>query len=168
MQKQPNSAFCFVCGLQNVAGVKVRFYETVTAAGDPEILARFSGQHCHQGYPGRMHGGVLTGVLDETIARAINYGSGENVERWGITAELSTRFLHPVPLETEVSARGRVLSQNRRMFTGSGEILLPDGTVAVRAEGKFLKLPLSAISGPEVELPGWKVYEDEESEGVPR
>ncbi len=163
MQKQPNSAFCFVCGLENVAGVRVRFYETVSADGAAEVEARFSGQPCHQGYPGRMHGGVLTGVLDETIARAFNYGSGVDVERWGITAELSTRFLHPVPLDMEVSARGRVLTQNRRMFTGSGEILLPDGTVAVRAEGKFLKLPLSAISGQDVELPGWKVYPDEES-----
>ena len=164
MQKQPNSSYCFVCGLKNIAGVKVRFYETVTAAGDAEILARFSGQrrHCHQGYPGRIHGGVLTGVLDETIARAINYGSGVDVERWGITAELSTRFLQPVPLEVEISAHGRVLTQNRRMFTGSGEICLPDGTVAVRVEGKFLKLPLSAISGPEADLPGRGIYGDEE------
>ena len=111
MQKQPNSSFCFVCGLDNVAGVKVRFYESIAADGVPEILARFSGKPCHQGYPGRMHGGVLTGVLDETIARAINYGSGVDVERWGITAELNTRFLQPVPLEVEISARGRVLTQ---------------------------------------------------------
>ena len=48
------------------------------------------------------------------------------------------------------------------MFIGSGEIQLPDGTVAVRVEGKFLKLPLSAISGADVELPGWRLYEDEE------
>ncbi len=162
MQKQPNSSYCFVCGLKNVARVKVRFYETVAADGTAEILARFSGQPIHQGYPGRMHGGVLTGVLDETIARAINYGSGVDVARWGITAELTTRFLQPVPLEVEISARGRVLTQNRRIFTGSGEICLPDGTVAVRAEGKFLKLPLNAISGPDVELPGWQLYADEE------
>ena len=161
MQKQPNSSYCFVCGLKNVAGVKVRFYETVAADGTAEILARFSGQPIHQGYPGRMHGGVLTGVLDETIARAINFGSGVDVERWGITAELTTRFLQPVSLEVEICARGRVLTQNRRIFTGSGEIWLPDGTVAVRAEGKFLKLPLNAISGPEVELPGWRLYPDE-------
>ena len=162
MQKQPNSAYCFVCGLDNFAGVKVRFYETVSDDGAAELLARFAGQPCHQGYPGRMHGGVLTGVLDETIARAINYGTGVDVERWGITAELTTRFLLPVPLETEVSARGHVLTQNRRMFTGSGEIYLPDGTIAMRAQGKFLKLPLSAISGEDVELPGWKLYQDED------
>ena len=162
MQKQPNSDFCFVCGLKNVAGVQVRFYETLAADGSPEVLALFSGQPAHQGYPGRIHGGVLTGVLDETIARAVHYGTGVNVERWGVTAELTTRFLCPVPLDTEVTARGRILSQNRRIFTGSGEICLPDGTIAVRAEGKFLKLPLSAISGQNVDLPGWRIYPDEE------
>ena len=162
MQKQPNSAFCFACGIQNVAGVQVRFYETLACEGSPEILARFFGQPAHQGYPGRMHGGVLTGVLDETIARAVNYGSGVNVEEWGITAELATRFLHSVPLDTQLTARGHVLSQNRRIFTGSGEIYLPDGTAAVRAEGKFLKLPLSAISGQNVGLAGWRIYPDEE------
>ena len=160
MQKQPGSSYCFVCGVDNVAGVRVRFYETVAADGTAEILARFSAQACHQGYPGRMHGGVLTGILDETIARTVHYGSGERVERWGITAELTTRFLLPVPLETELSARGRMLTQNRRMFTGSAEVLLPDGAIAVRAEGKFLKLPLSAISGQDADLPGWKIYSD--------
>ena len=96
MQKQPNSSYCFVCGLENVASVRVRFYETVSDDGDSEVMALFSGQPYHQGYPGRMHGGVLTGVLDETIASAINFGEGVHVERWGITAELNTRFLHPV------------------------------------------------------------------------
>ncbi len=162
MQKQPNSSFCFVCGVKNVAGVKVRFYETVATDGTQEILARFWGQPCHQGYPGRMHGGVLTGILDETIVRAINYGAGVEVETWGITVELTTRFLQPVPLNVEISARGRIRKQNRRMFTGSGEIYLPDGAVAARAAGKFLKLPLSVISGPDMDLLGWQIYPDEE------
>ena len=33
-----------------------------------------------------------------------------------------------------------------------------EGAVAARAEGEFLIQPLSAISGQEVELPGWQVY----------
>ena len=32
------------------------------------------------------------------------------------------------------------------------------GAVAVRAEGKFLIQPLSAVSGPDADLPGWQVY----------
>lgn len=163
MNKQPNSYYCFICGVKNVAGVQVRFYETVDAEGRPEILARFTGQPSHQGYPGRLHGGVLTGVLDETIGRAVNYGAGEAVETWGVTAELTVRFLAPVPLGVEVQARGRITRENRRMFEGSGEIYLPDGSVAVTAHGKFLKMGLEAISGVDPETLGWRVYSDEEA-----
>lgn len=162
MQKQPNSHFCFICGVKNVAGVHVRFYETASDDGTPEILARFCGQPSHQGYPGRLHGGVLTGVLDETIGRAINYGAGVDVDTWGVTAELTTRFVQPVPVGIDLHARGRILKENRRMFSGSGEVYLPDGSVAVSATGKFLKLPLSAISDAPPDALGWRVYADEE------
>lgn len=161
MNKQPNSHNCFICGMKNVAGVQVAFYETHDEEGDPEILARFTGRSIHQGYPGRMHGGVLTGILDETIGRAINYGAGEAAEIWGVTAELDVRFRQPVPLNLELNARGRVTHENRRLFEGSGEIYLPDGRVAVSAVGKFMKLPLEAISGTDAEALGWRIYADE-------
>ncbi len=37
MQKQPHSPCCFVCGLENVAGVKAPFQETVCADGAAEL-----------------------------------------------------------------------------------------------------------------------------------
>ena len=40
-------------------------------------------------------------------------------------------------------------------------ILLPDGTVAVSAEGRYVKLPLDEISGIDPEELGWRVYPDE-------
>jgi len=164
VNKQPNSHFCFVCGVKNVAGVHVRFYETQAADGRPEILARFCGQPMHQGYPGRMHGGVLTGILDETMGRTINYGAGEQVDTWGVTANLDVRFLLPVPLGVELTARGRITNEKRRLFAGSGEVCLPDGRVAVSATGKFIKLRLEEISDADPTALGWQVYPDENEE----
>ena len=46
----------------------------------------------------------------------------------------------------ELKAISRVTSNNRRIFGGSGEILLPDGTVAVTAEGRYMKLPIDKIA----------------------
>jgi acyl-coenzyme A thioesterase PaaI-like protein len=160
LDKQPNSRCCFICGVENVAGVQVRFYETVDEHGQPEILARFAGKPVHQGYPGRLHGGVLTGILDETIGRAINYGVHTPLI-WGVTASLEVRFRQPVPLEVELNARGRVIKDGRRMFEGSGEIYLPDGTVAVSARGKFVKMPLDAIAEEGATSLGWRVYPDD-------
>lgn len=137
------------------------FYATETAAGQPEVVARFVGRDLHQGYPGRMHGGVATGVLDEVIGRAINAGKDEGAETvWGVAVELSVRFLQPVPLETELIARGRITRQRRRLFEGEGEIYLPDGATAVTSKGRYMKLPLAAISEVDPAALGWRVYPD--------
>lgn len=155
MRKQPNSKMCFVCGMKNVAGLKAFFYEQ----DDGSVVARFTPQEVHQGYPGRLHGGVATAILDETIGRAIMVRYGEEV--WGVTAELHIRFKAPVPLGQELRAVGRITRDTRRMFEGEGELLLPDGTVAVTAHGKYIKLPLEAIGTFDPEEQEWRVIPDE-------
>ena len=164
MRKLENSHDCVICGLRNEAGLKVAFYESTSEDSQPELVARFIGRSIHQGYPGRMHGGLATGILDEVIGRAINLGktAGEPTV-WGVAVKLSTRFHRPVPLGIELSARGRITGSRSRLFEGSGEIYLPDGTVAVRCTGQFLSLPLDEISDIDPEALGWRVYPDDGS-----
>jgi acyl-coenzyme A thioesterase PaaI-like protein len=162
VRKQPNSHHCVVCGLRNEAGLKVAFYDTEAEDGGPELLARFTARPIHQGYPGRMHGGLAAGILDETIGRAINSGRGEEEPTiWGVAVELATRFHQPVPLEVALTARGRISRHRRRLFEGTGEIYLPDGTVAVSAAGRYMTLPLDEISAIDPAQLGWRVYPDE-------
>jgi len=154
MNKQPNSRMCFICGMKNVAGVKVFFYERE----DKTVLARFTGQEVHQGYPGRFHGGVLAGIMDETMGRAIRIEHGDAV--WGVTAELTMRYRRPVPLGAELEATGWLTSENHRVFEGEGKILLPNGKVAVEAHGKFVKLPPDVLSEFDPESEEWRVVPD--------
>ena len=154
--KQPNSRHCFICGKQNVAGVHVSFYEQ----DDGTVLARFKGQQIHQGYPDRFHGGVLAGILDETLGRTIRIPYGDAV--WGVTVELTTRYRKPVPIGVELRAVGRLVTDRLRAFESSGEILLPDGTVAVEAHGKFVKLADSALAQFDPAVEEWRVWPDEE------
>ena len=161
IQKQPNSYDCFICGVRNDASLRVAFYDVTSEEGHPETMARFTGRTEHQGYPGRMHGGAATGILDETIGRAINAANGkDDPTTWGVAVELSVRFHKPVPLNTELTARGRITRERRRLFEGTGEIYLPDGTVAVSADGRYMKLGLEQISDVDPESLGWRVYED--------
>lgn len=161
IQKQPNSYYCFICGVRNDASLRVAFYDVTSEQGQPETLARFTGRTQHQGYPGRMHGGAATGILDETIGRAINSAKGEgDPTTWGVAVELNVRFHKPVPLDTELTARGRITRERRRLFEGTGEIYLSDGEVAVSAEGRYMKLDLEQISDVDPESLGWRVYED--------
>ncbi len=69
---------------------------------------------------------------------------------WGVTAELNVRFRKPVPLDVELTAVGRITNEDQPTFEGTGELYLPDGTVAVEATGKYVKLDIgrSPISTP--------------------
>lgn len=152
--KQHNSRMCFVCGLQNPAGLKASFYEV---EGD-QLVALFKPCEQHQGYPGRLHGGLAATILDETIGRAMNINQDEI---WGVTVEFNVRYKKPVPLDQELRVVGRIINQRSRMFEGTGEILLPDGQVAVEGHGKYIKLPLEEIADFDYEEQDWKAVLNE-------
>ena len=149
---------CFVCGERNPAGMHVHFYEQE----DGSLLAKFTGAEHHQSYPGRMHGGVITSILDETIGRAIMMRYGADI--WGVTVELNVRFLKPVPLETPLTAVGRITVDRSRMFEGTGELLLPDGTVAVTCTGRYIKMDITKIADFDEEREEWYVRPDPQAE----
>jgi acyl-coenzyme A thioesterase PaaI-like protein len=149
--KQPNSKMCLVCGLKNRFGLRSFFYEL----DSDELLAVFKPMAEHQSYPGRLHGGIATAILDETIGRAIMMKYTEEI--WGVTLEFTIRFKKPIPLDEEVRVIGRITEDSNRSFEGTGEILLQDGTVAAEGWGKYIKLPLEKIADFDVEAQEWRV-----------
>lgn len=138
--KQQNSKMCFLCGLKNPYGLKGEFYELE----NKELVCVFTPTSEHQSYPGRLHGGITTAVLDETIGRAIMMYSKEEV--WGVTVEFTTRFKKPIPLNENLRVVGRITSESNRTFEGTGELLLPNGEVAATGFGRYLRMPLKKIS----------------------
>jgi hypothetical protein len=65
---------------------------------------------------------------------------------WGVTIDFQARFRKPVPLDAELRVRSRITKNDGRMFEGSGEVLLPNGDVAVEGKGRYMKMPLSKIA----------------------
>jgi acyl-coenzyme A thioesterase PaaI-like protein len=61
MEKQPNSRMCFVCGIENPIGLKLFFYTD----DEGRTITHFRPKPEHQGYPGQLHGGVISSLLDE-------------------------------------------------------------------------------------------------------
>lgn len=133
------SRMCLVCGTENASGLHARFFELDSG----ELAGVFTPRPEHQGYPGRLHGGVAATLLDETIGRAVSIS---DPGAWGVTVELTVRYRKPVPLDEQVRAIARITNDNGRLFEGTGEIVLPDGTVAVEAAGKYLRLPIERIA----------------------
>ncbi|BCO08963.1 thioesterase [Desulfolithobacter dissulfuricans] len=149
--KQPNSRMCFVCGLENRFGLKSRFYELESG----ELLAIFRPATEHQGYPGRLHGGLAATILDETIGRAVMISYSDNI--WGVTVDFSMRLRKPVPLNEEVRVLARLTKDGKRFFEGSGEILLADGAIAVEGKGRYLKIDINKITDLEMGEDEWLV-----------
>ena len=150
---------CLVCGRDNPYGLHARFYElaperpaaadaTPDAAADAppsgaELLGLFRVREEHQSYPGRLHGGISSTILDETIGRSILL---VQPDAWGVTVEFTVRFRKPVPLDEEVRCVARITRDTSRIFEGTGEILLADGSVAVEGSGKYIKQSLEGIT----------------------
>ena len=131
---------CFVCGMSNSFGLKSRFYELE----DGQLMAIFRPADEHQGYPGRLHGGIAATILDETIGRAIMLAHSGNI--WGVTIDFSMKLRKPVPIDGEIRVLARIVSEGKRSFQGEGEILLADGQIAVAASGKYLKMDIEKIA----------------------
>jgi acyl-coenzyme A thioesterase PaaI-like protein len=149
-KKQQNSKKCLVCGLKNDLGLKASFYETE----NNELIAIFKPLEEHQSYPGRLHGGIAGAILDETIGRSIMC-MDETI--WGVTVELTLKYKKPIPLDEELRVIGRITKDSKRLFEGSGEILLSNGEVAVTAIGKYMKMPIDKIADFDNEEQEWRI-----------
>ena len=159
MKKQQNSKMCIVCGLENDLGLKTSFYELENG----ELVAIFKPLEEHQSYPGRLHGGIAGTILDETIGRAIMI---KEEDIWGVTVELNIKYKKPIPLTEELRVIGRITKDSRRLFEGTGEIVLKNGDIAASAWGKYLKMPIDKIADFNKEDQEWQVIlsEDEPNE----
>ena len=153
VKKQPNSQLCFVCGLDNPIGLKLAFYEDEQR----RVVARFTPQSQHQGYPGVVHGGIVTALLDEVLAR-VAIGSG----RWVMTARLNVRYRRPVPIGGALTVMGEAIGWKRSLFEARGRIILADGQVGVEAEGAFAEVRPEQVERIADALGFWQVVPDAE------
>jgi acyl-coenzyme A thioesterase PaaI-like protein len=139
---------CFVCGRENPAGFHLHFFQ----ADDGCVYADFIPQEPHQGFPGVMHGGLISTLLDELIGRtAIAH------DIWCMTAKLEIRYRKPVPIGEPLKLKGEITRQDGRILEGRGELALSDGTVAAEARGTYLKIPDEQMKSYASALDWWKV-----------
>lgn len=132
-RKQINAKSCLVCGYENDFGLHMSFYETE----DNLVVGTLNGSFQHQSYPERMHGGLITAALDETIGRALWL-----VERdiYDVTTEINVKFRKPVPLGKELYVVGEIVRNTSRIFEGAGKITDETGAVYATATGTYFKI----------------------------
>lgn len=149
MQKQPNSAMCFVCGRDNNIGLHLHFF----ADEQNCVTAEFTPLPEHQGFPGVMHGGLVATLVDETIGRT---AIAHNI--WCMTVELKVRYKKPVPIGELLRVRGELREAGKRVLRGYGEIRTAgDHTLLAEAEGIYIRIPDEKRTELETALLDWRV-----------
>jgi len=121
---------CYVCGQGNPHGLRLEFQVDREAK---TIETTWVPATHHEGYQGIVHGGLVSTVLDEAMAKLSTY-----LDIPAVTAELTIRFLKPVPPNQPLRVRGRITEMRRRVLLAEAEALLADGSPAATAQAKLI------------------------------
>lgn len=154
LKKQNNSDMCIVCGMKNPLSLRTQFY---AVEGDL-MVGVVTGRDEHQSYPNRMHGGMISALLDEVIGRAINI---PEPEAFGVTSDLSVKFKKPVPLNQELRVVGRLTKNTRLVFQAEGFIEDAAGNILATANATYIKMTAEKIAGAPMTADQWFLLPDD-------
>lgn len=141
VSKQRNSRMCAICGLDNAYGVGAPFYNME----DGSVMTIFRYQEHHQSYPGRVHGGLITAMLDEMGLRAL-WAKELSEETFGVTISLDTKYRKPVPYGETLFGRGMIVKDTHRLFVTESSILDAQGNILANGTVHYIKLDVRRIA----------------------
>lgn len=139
ISKQKNSKMCIICGLDNPIGLKAPFYNMQ----DGSVMTQFKYREVDQSYPQRVHGGMISSMLDELAGRALWV---QDETQFGVTMTMETKFRKPIPYDVALLGKGEITKTIGRFFIAKAYIMNQDGKIYAEYTGKFLKLPVDEIS----------------------
>lgn len=139
---RPDDLFhqCFGCGADHPRGLHVRCFVTEEGVVAPVLISP-----AYVGPPGVAHGGIVATYFDEILAGAVVRATG----RISVTGELTVRYVRPVPLESPLIGRGRLVADHGRYVDVEATLeSLATGDMLATARGRFFPLRDGAGGGP--------------------
>lgn len=121
---------CFACGKLNPIGLNLEFEEQ-----DGEYVAYFTPRREHQGFVGIVHGGIISTVLDEVMARYAWI-----LGRKAVTGEITVRLRRPARVGSRLRFAGRIDSEDRRLILTSARATDETGAVVAEATARMVKV----------------------------
>ena len=151
-QLQPNSRHCFVCGLENPVGLKLRIYKT-----EPGVIeTTYTAPQHFQGYPGVLHGGIVASLLDEISGRA--HMGDPSAPRFMFTGKMEVKYRKNVPIGEPLRIIGKAGKSRRKMAEGWAGIYDQAGTLLAEATTLLIDVPADILDLSILDELGWKVY----------
>jgi len=119
----PGYGLCFGCGQDNPIGLKMKF-----GPDGKGVKTIFTADRRFQGWPGYVHGGIVSCLLDEAVSHA-SATAGVRC----VTARLNTRLKRLIPVDVPLVITAHVTRKTRKVIECTAMICMPDGAIA--AEG---------------------------------
>lgn len=122
---------CFVCGENNPNGLRLSFEI------DPErqtLKTTFAANPTFQGWDGIVHGGIISTLLDEAMAK-LSYELGYNT----VTVSLEIRFKKPAPILEPLLVYGEITEVSKRLVRAKAWITKEDGTILAEGKSTLMK-----------------------------
>ncbi len=133
MKRQiPYHGWCFVCGNENPHSIGI----TMFVDDDGVLTSEFTLNKAQQGPPGHSHGGASAAILDEAMGLVV-WAAGHKVA----AVNLEINYHKPLPLNMPLTLEARITDMKPKKISSTGEIKLPDGTIAVSGRGIYVVAP---------------------------
>jgi uncharacterized protein (TIGR00369 family) len=120
-----------VCSPANTRGLQLEFIP----GADGGITAMFTCDKALEGYPGVVHGGIVSSILDGAMGHCM-FLRGQAA----VTVEMTTRFRHPVVVGKEATVSARIQQAAHPLYLLEAQIV-QTGQVKATAQGKFYDQP---------------------------
>ena len=141
VSKQRNSKMCFICGMDNPIGLKAQFYNME----DGSVVCPFRFREEDQSFPYRVHGGLVTTMLDEMGLRAVWAKYGEDV--FGVTMSIESKIRKPVPYNEDLLCIGIITAETSRTYEIESKIIDKNKKVLANAKLTYFKATAAQIVG---------------------
>jgi len=122
---------CFVCGENNPNGLRLSFE---IDKEKQTLKTMFVASPTFQGWDGIVHGGILSTLLDEAMAKLV-YELGYQA----VTASIEIKFKKPAPILEPLLVHGEVTEVSRRLIRAKARIAKNDGTILAVGMSTFMK-----------------------------
>jgi len=123
---------CFACGVRTGDGLGLRF----TEESDGSVIGSFTCDGKYQGYPDRLHGGVIAMLADAAMTHCL---FRHRIR--ALTGKLKLRFPRPVEVGLDATVRATLVKNSPPLFELEAEISQA-GTVRATAKGLFMEQQL--------------------------
>ena len=121
---------CYACGKKNKKGLHLEF---ILCERDRSIETTFLPSELHQGWEGIVHGGIVTTVMDEAMAKLAHL-LGYHV----LTASLDIRFKDMARTREPLKVRAEVTKLSKKIIYAKAAANREDGKIIAEARAKLM------------------------------